>query len=307
VFSRPDRIIVPQYEPPAGLSLLACAELLGESKRAVAASLVDLAVRGMLGVTRGERKREGFGLQLRRVPVDDGSAPVRDDLAVLGAVFPSLQPGTQTVLSPATRRMLGQQLRTAHREAVARLVAGQLVQQRGIIEKAVVFWRKQPTVPTERAHPHIDHLWGVHDYIAWAEADRLAFHQSPSGAEMREFDGTAMLHLHERLLPYAVLFGLEKQWMRELGVRFEAVNAELGDLVDGVDVALQVVAHAGEVAHLVGELGDLGDLPDLSALPDLGGVTELGDLAQIVDLGGAAEGIGAFFGGLGEFLSGIDL
>lgn len=295
MFPRPDRIIVPQYEPPSGFSLIACAELLGESKRAVAAELIDLAVRGVVGVRRGDGKRAGFELTLRRVPADDGTASVRDDLAVLAAVFPSLQPETVTTLAPATRRRLGQELRTAHRQAVARLVDAGLVRERGLVEKAVVFWRKQPTEPTERAHSHVDHLWGLHDYIAWAEADRLAFHQSPSGAGMREMDGVAMLHLHERLLPYAVLFGLEKQWMRALGVRYEAARAELGEVIDGVEVAVHLASAAVDVATIVTELPELGELPDLA------------DLGSFVDLGDAADGVGAFFGGLGEFLGGIDL
>jgi len=295
VFSRPDRIIVPQYAPPEGLSLIACAELLGESKRAVAAELVGLAVQGVIGVRAGARRREGFELLLRRVPVDDGAAATRDDLAVLTAVFPGLRPGTSTTLSPSTRRRLGQELRGAHREAVARLIAGGLVRERGILEKAIVFWRKQPTEPTERAHPLVDHLWGLHDYIAWAEADRLAFHQSPAGASVRELDGTAMLHLHERLLPYAVLFGLETQWMRELAVRYEAARTELVDVADGVEVALHVASAAADVASFVGDLPDLDDLPDP------------GELGSAVDLGDAAGGIGAFFGGLGELLGGIDL
>lgn len=295
MFSRPDRIIVPQYAPPEGLSLIACAELLGESKRAVAAELVGLAVQGVIGVRAGARRREGFELLLRRVPADDGAAATRDDLAVLAAVFPGLRPGISTTLSPSTRRRLGQELRGAHREAVARLIAGGLVRERGILEKAIVFWRKQPTEPTERAHPLVDHLWGLHDYIAWAEADRLAFHQSPAGASVRELDGTAMLHLHERLLPYAVLFGLEKQWMRELAVRYEAARTELVDIADGVEVALHVASAAADVASFVGDLPDLADLPDL------------GELGSAIDLGDAAGGIGAFFGGLGELLGGIDL
>jgi hypothetical protein len=297
VFPRPDRIIVPQYEPPEGFSLIACAELLGESKRAVAAELIDLAVRGALGVRRGDGRREGFELTLRRVPADDGTASVRDDLAVLTAVFPSLRPGATATLAPATRRRLGQELRTAHRQSVARLIDAGLVRERGLVEKAVVFWRKQPTEPTERARGHVDRLWGLHDYIAWAEADRLAFHQSPSGAGVRELDGARMLHLHERLLPYAVLFGLEKQWMRELGVRYEAARAELGEVLDGVEVALQLTSAAADVVGIVAELPELGELE----LP------EPGDLGSFVDLGDAAEGIGAFFGGLGEFLGGIDL
>ena len=60
MFPRPDRIIVPQYEPTPGLSLVAAAELLGESRRAVAAQLVDLAVRGVVAVSRQKR---GFVLE----------------------------------------------------------------------------------------------------------------------------------------------------------------------------------------------------------------------------------------------------
>lgn len=303
MFPRPDRIIVAQYAPPAGFSLIACAELLGDSKRAVAAQLVDLAVRGIIGVRRGAGKREGFTLKLLRVPDDDGTASVRDDLAVLTAVFSSLHPGVKETLSPATRRRVGERLRTAHREAVARLIGADLVRERGVLEKAVVFWRKQPTEPTERAHPYVDHLWGLHDYIAWAEADRLAFHQSPSGEGLREHDQTGMLHLHERLLPFAVLFGLEKQWMRELGVRYEAARAELAGLdeldavLGGVEVAAHLASAAVDVASFAAELPAI-DGPD--------GLPDLGDLGSFVDLGGAADGIGAFFGGLGEFLGGLD-
>lgn len=295
MFSRPDRIIVPQYAPPEGFSIIACAELLGESKRAVSAQLVDLAVRGLLGVQRGSRKREGFALHLRKVPADDGTPAVRDDLAVLRAVFPELRPGSSMTLAPATRRTLGRGLRVAHRQSVARLVDAGLVRQRGALEKAVVFWRKQPTEPTEHAHPLIDQLWGVRDYIAWAEADRLAFHQSPAGAEVRELDGAALLHLHERLLPFAVLFGLEKQWMRELDVRYEDARAELGDVVDAVGATLEIANVAVGVAELAQELPELGELGDL------------GDLAAAVDLGEVFDGIGAFFGGIGEFLSSFDI
>jgi hypothetical protein len=298
VFPRPDRIIVPQYEPPTGLSLIACAALLGESKRAVAAELVDLAVGGVLGVRRGSARRAGFELRLLRVPTDDGTASVRDDLDVLTAVFPARRPGATATLAPGTRRALGQRLREAHRMAVARLIRADLVRERGFMEKLVVFWRKQPTEPTSAAQPHVDALWGLYDYIAWAEADRLAFHQSPSGATVRQLDGVGMLHLHERLLPYAVLFGLEKQWMRELDLRHEAARAELGEVVDGVGVAVQLASAAVDVVRVV---SDLPGLPDSADLPDFG------DLGSFVDLGDAAEGAGAFFGGLGEFLGGIDL
>lgn len=303
MFARPDRIIVPQYAPPAGLSVIAAAELLGDSKRAVAAGLVDLAVRGFIGVRKLGRRRDGFELRLRSVPSDEGGDAVRDDRAVLEAVFPPLRPGAVQALAPSTRRRIGERMRDAHRASVARLIAAGLVRERSRLEKAVVFWRKQPTVPTERAQPLIDHLWGVHDYIAWAEADRLAFHQSPSGARVRELDGVGLLHLHERLLPYAVLFGLEKQWRRELDVRYEEARASLdaADLADGIEVALHLAAAAGDVVGIAADLHELvagADVPDLA---------DVGDLGAAVDLGSAAEGLGSFLGGLGDFLGSLDV
>ena len=65
-----------------------------------------------------------------------------------------------------------------------------------------------------------DHLEGLELYMRLAEADRLRMLQSPDGAlrERNESTGDSdVLKIHEKLLPYAVLFGLEKEWSQELG------------------------------------------------------------------------------------------
>jgi len=61
-----------------------------------------------------------------------------------------------------------------------------------------------------------DHLKGLKVYLELAEKDRLAFLQSPSGAErvrVNPEDPTEVLHLYERLLPWAVLMNVDKQWL----------------------------------------------------------------------------------------------
>jgi uncharacterized membrane protein YgcG len=70
-----------------------------------------------------------------------------------------------------------------------------------------------------RAH---DDLLGLKDYIKLAEADRIKFLQSPEGAEKlpvaEQFDPKtpeAKVKLFEKLLPYAMLFGLEKDWAKQ--------------------------------------------------------------------------------------------
>ena len=70
-----------------------------------------------------------------------------------------------------------------------------------------------------------DHLEGLKIFIEWAEADRIRMLQSPVGAERTRVDvgdPRQMLRLYESLLPYAVVFGQEKQWAKELAVLYGA-------------------------------------------------------------------------------------
>ncbi|MBN9223875.1 MAG: hypothetical protein ABS63_08320 [Microbacterium sp. SCN 70-27] len=73
-----------------------------------------------------------------------------------------------------------------------------------------------------------DHLLGLESFIAWAEADRIRMLQSPQGAERVPIDVNdprQKLALYEKLLPYAVVFGQEKEWSKQLSVLYSAVGA----------------------------------------------------------------------------------
>jgi uncharacterized membrane protein YgcG len=68
-------------------------------------------------------------------------------------------------------------------------------------------------------------------YMELAEADRIRYLQSPQGAERSpvEANSTAeMVKLNEKLLPYAVLFGHEKEWAAELGRYYEELGEQPG-------------------------------------------------------------------------------
>ncbi|TFD48840.1 DUF2207 domain-containing protein [Cryobacterium frigoriphilum] len=81
-----------------------------------------------------------------------------------------------------------------------------------------------------------DYLKGLKLYIALAEADRLRVLQSPEGALRSPgrprpgFDGgsdpSRVLKLYERVLPYAVLFGQEKEWSSVLGTYYQGADAQ---------------------------------------------------------------------------------
>jgi uncharacterized membrane protein YgcG len=73
-----------------------------------------------------------------------------------------------------------------------------------------------------------DHLKGLQEFIEWAEADRIRMLQSPTGAERVRIDPSnpaEMLKLYEVLLPYAVVFGQEKQWAEQLAVLYGPDNS----------------------------------------------------------------------------------
>ena len=73
------------------------------------------------------------------------------------------------------------------------------------------------------------YLAGLKMYIGVAEVERLQMLQSPEGAEKVKVDATdekQLVKLYERVLPYAVLFGQEKEWSKQLGRYYEQVGEQ---------------------------------------------------------------------------------
>jgi len=88
----------------------------------------------------------------------------------------------------------------------------------------------------------------------------------------------ARFHLHERLLPYAVLFGLEGEWIAKLQLEHTALDrSNLDTLADAVDVTSDVASAldaAGGVLELTAALGDLVDAGGV-VLDGIGGIFEV--------------------------------
>ncbi|MCU1578865.1 MAG: hypothetical protein JWP19_1069 [Rhodoglobus sp.] len=81
---------------------------------------------------------------------------------------------------------------------------------------------RRPLQLTDKGADARDYLLGMQVYLTLAEKDRLRALQSPDGAERVDVgDNLQMVKLYEKLLPWAVLWGVEDQWMKELAVRVE--------------------------------------------------------------------------------------
>ena len=72
-----------------------------------------------------------------------------------------------------------------------------------------------------------DYLLGMRMYLQLAEQDRLRVLQSPTGAERIDVgDGKVLVKLYEKLLPWAVIWGVEDQWSKVLEIELQRTNTQ---------------------------------------------------------------------------------
>jgi uncharacterized membrane protein YgcG len=279
--------IIAQYEPPAGLGMMLAANIAGDPKKGMAATIVDLAVQKNLRIVEHDQGwSKVFGVQ--KLSSAD-LAP--DEQRVMGALFSvnpfsvgGLLPGLKNLLAmggstpqplpdPAGEvrwltkgdTVLGQQVvaltKAIEKEAEAGglrrkpssrpllIVVGAMVLAgillifqtifggeseisiiTGVVGLNVVPWiaifsagllsRRRPL--TSKGAELREHLLGLREFIRVAEADRLQMLQSVSGAErITTSDTTAIVKIYEKLLPYAVIFGLEKEWAQEISKYYD--------------------------------------------------------------------------------------
>ena len=105
----------------------------------------------------------------------------------------------------------------------------------GVGVSAIVAFSRH-TVLTPQGAERSEYLRGVREFIRVAETDRLRMLQSVDGAERRADGSIDVIHLYEKLLPYAMLFGEERSWSTVL----ETTYADTGRDPDWVSTYVGV-------------------------------------------------------------------
>lgn len=248
-------IIVPQYTVPKDLTLLLAGDISGRTGTSMAAQIVSLAVRGKLRIIDGPGKEflleylddSATDEQERRVLAmlfPDRRAPrsmKQVDAALGKAVTAELAATKQIALDRGFRRRVASGRAWIIVGALAVIgVAGFVffgvaytiradngwslaaLFVTGIAVLAGIALAIAPKPLTAVGADAYDYLLGLRMYLQLAEADRFRMLQSPDGAERIDLgDPGQLVRLTERLLPFAVLWGVERDWSRELGIRYE--------------------------------------------------------------------------------------
>ena len=259
--------IIAEYTPPPIVDALESAVLLGKQPKAIPAEVLEQAVVGSLRIIEGPRgwtgkakliaelvdpsRADGDGRMLLAGLFPRGVPGEQYEFGKQDTRFSSV---AQKILTAADREL---EVRGMRRTVVAGTRGWPIALASVGLALAILFGvfalsaSVQPAVPgivialagvafvtvillvarrplTALGAETRDHLRGLEQFIAWAEADRIRMLQSPAGAERVPVDVNdprQKLALYESLLPYAVVFGQERQWSRELAVLYSAVGA----------------------------------------------------------------------------------
>lgn len=269
----PDRSpVIVQYSPPVDESPTLSAGVLGVPAKALAAHVVDLAVRDKVEITAsGDRSdADDFDVILR-----DASGLEHDDRRIVTTLFgrdaaagDRVDLGVFAEKPPAravtyVRRIEDATVDRGYRSKAPGWIGGVrgLLQFGGLAVAVMLtfFLDAVPSVLTDLgalggwinflsiasafgafivlpliALPkttltlaggmHQTYLEGIRDYLRLAEEDRLRAAQTPQTADLvsggrrpygdaTNAPGADVVNLYERLLPYAVLFGMQREWV----------------------------------------------------------------------------------------------
>ena len=254
------RAIVPQYLPPEEISLFESSVLLGVQQKAIPAMIVKMAVAGNLKIVEIEKKgvlgKKEFRLErLSDQGLDNREKTIFNKIFSRGESV-KLKDISQRLGMDFGQKMLGWAEVFRNKDfykkpkdsILVKILFGlsfvaifgpllfddafEAVDFSGY-ELIITLWFVLFTVifvllivlltiepKSLRGAEMLDHLNGLKMYIKMAEEDRMRVLQSVGGAD-RIVDGeNSKIKLYEKLLPYAMIFGLEKTWLKELAAQY---------------------------------------------------------------------------------------
>ena len=229
--------IVPEYLPPKKMPIMQADIIIHATKRpvAVSATVIDLALRHYLKIYEVDKKE--YELEITQ-PIYD--LPL-DDRRVVDLLF-GTSPNIGDSIALKDKNNLYSKVTEIGDESYAvAILAGYMVDTRSLQKRmywiaggslalsiftfnillfiaAVVVLIVAGYMParTEKGVGMKAYLDGLKMYMEVAEEERIKLLQTPeTAAKINYEDKGQLVKLYERLLPYAMLYGIEKQWAKQ--------------------------------------------------------------------------------------------
>ncbi len=240
-------VIIPRYEPPAGLSPAACRYVLdmGFDRHCFTAAVVSLGVKGHLVI---DEDNGDFTLRGSDVPAGERKATSPGEQAVLDALLPG---GRGSIELDQEHHATFRQARSGIDSALKGEYKGRMFNINGIYAlpaiiltllataAAVVLQQQNPLIwvawglfvlalhflfifllraPTPGGRRVMDEIEGFRLYLKTAEQDRLDRMKSPELTP----------EVFEAFLPYAFALGVENRWVERFQHEFPELDPDRG-------------------------------------------------------------------------------
>ena len=257
--------VVPEYLPPKDYSVLVSAQLQNKTNQDTTAFLLDMAVRHII-VIRQQGKASSFKKAKYEIElIGDTQLLHPEEKKMLSVFFSQLSVGERytlgakrdtgtmyaaTLLARSKADLVTNGLREVDEEQKkwfskiwkVVLVCSILLLSPVLFFAMIVIASLAATLKplTKEGVRLRRYLLGLRMYISVAETERLRMLQSPEGAQkigatIDTGDAMQVVKLYEKVLPYATLFGLEKEWNKQLGQYYEQADTQ-PDWYRGQDV-----------------------------------------------------------------------
>jgi hypothetical protein len=259
--------IVPEYTPPKELTATEAGSLIDfkVDNRDITAAIIDLALRGHIRIIEEKHDRmlgpdqTSYQLELLK---NDSTALNYYEKALAGALFPDNTVGEKIDISGAKNKFYttAKVIRTSVEDALTirgyyrstprsylKIASGLAVVGFlafyllgilhllvvGVILSLIIAWLFVRAMPsrTQLGVDAKEKLEGLKLYIETAEKDRIAMLQSPNAPyASQSAEPVKTVELFEKLLPYAMVLGVEKQWAKQFeGIYLEAPSWYAGN------------------------------------------------------------------------------
>lgn len=250
--------IVPEYIPPKDTSLTVAASVSGTQSTSIfTAQLLDFAVRHYIKIYQTKDKGWFRAAQYDIEIVRDISDLPAEEQEILSDIFVDTKPGARIALKSLQNNTSVYKRFSNNDKKLDTLIRGKYgLRQRDKVKKKwfirvgvvlliigvltlgptlliasiVAFTSAFMLWPlTDKGLALSRYLKGLEMYIKVAETERLKMLQSPEGAQkvgaVDPNDTSQLVKLYERVLPYAVLFGQEKEWTKQIGDYYTKANS----------------------------------------------------------------------------------